>query len=107
MTILKVHEYHDDSGQLIYFEVSNTHLSQNAACDLVAAIPNVRIIFRPRRFTLTKDDVFCKFTLGGKAFELFEPFGDNSRFHVAANPAEACAELEILKVSFHNVSWLF
>ncbi len=51
--------------------------------------------------SLRDDDTFCVFRLGGKTFELWEPFGDNSRFHVAAAPPLApSSELEAVRAAF-------
>ena len=97
---MKIYDGRDEKGELIYFEVPNHFLSRIAACKLVAALPGSNVTFRQRLFTVFADDVFCKFELGGRNFELWEPFGDNSRFHVAALPLTACAELETLRKAF-------
>lgn len=97
---MKVYDGRDEKGVLVYFEVPNLFLSRIAACKLVAAIPGANVTFRQRPFTVFGEEIFCKFELGGKGFELWEPFGDNSRFHVAAIPLTACAELETLRKAF-------
>jgi hypothetical protein len=78
------------SGRLLYFEVSNALLSRRAAWRIVSRLPGVMISSSPGYWPFNGDDVFCKFDLEGKHFEIWEPFGDNSRFHVAANPLESC-----------------
>lgn len=97
---MKIYDGRDDKGALVYFEVPNHFLSRIAACKLVAAIPGANVTFRQRPFTVFADEVFCKFELGGKHFELWEPFGDNSRFHIGALPLTACGELEIVRKAF-------
>ena len=99
---MKIYEGRDESGALVYFEVANQFLSRIAACKLVATIPGTNITFRQRRFTVFAEEVFCKFELGVRRFELWEPFGDNSRFHVAALPLTACVELETLRKVFQT-----
>jgi hypothetical protein len=97
---MKIYDGRDEKGALVYFEVPNHFLSRIAACKLVAAIPGANVTFRQRPFTVFGEEIFCKFELGGKSFELWEPFGDNSRFHVAATPLTACTELETLRKAF-------
>lgn len=99
---MKIYEHRDERGHLVYFEVPNHFLSRIAACKLVAAIPGVNVTFRQRPFTVFAEGVFCRFELGGRRFELWEPFGDNSRFHVAALPLTACVELETLRKVFET-----
>lgn len=99
---MKIYEGRDEKGALVYFEVPNHFLSRIAACKLVAAIPGANVTFRQRPFTVFADEVFCKFELGGRNFELWEPFGDNSRFHVAALPLTACVEMETLRKVFEE-----
>lgn len=111
---MNTYDGHDNEGRLVYFEIPNALLSRRAACRLVAAIPNIQVTYRQHPFSFFGEDIFCRFELGGKQFEMWEPFGDNSRFHVATQPLEACAELETLKNVFANhrsiagyLPWLF
>jgi hypothetical protein len=98
---MKIFDARDEHGNLIYFEISNTYLSRMAAYNLVAKIHGVEIIKRPRVIALFgDDDIFCVFRIGEKTFELWEPFGDNSQFHVATSPLSHCAELDIVKNAF-------
>lgn len=99
---MKIYDGRDERGALVYFEVPNHFLSRIAACKLVAAIPGANVTFRQRPFTVFADEIFCKFDLGGRNFELWEPFGDNSRFHVAAVPLTSCVELEALREIFEK-----
>ena len=97
---MKIYDGRDEKGALLYFEVLSHFLSRIVACKLVAAIPGANVTYRQRPFTFLADEVFCKFELGGRYFELLEPFGDNGRFHVAALPLTACVELETLRKAF-------
>jgi hypothetical protein len=99
---MKIHEGRDAEGRLIYFEVPNVLLSRRAASRLVARVPGVSILSWPSYWPFGVDDVFCKFDLDGKHFELWEPFGDNSRFHIAATPLEPCTALHQLRETFQK-----
>ena len=99
---MKTYEGLDAQGRVIYFEVPNTMLSRRAACKLVSRIPGVSLTTQPGLWPFGGDDVFCKFELDGKHFELWEPYGDNSRFHVAAKPLESCGALQNLRSAFQK-----
>lgn len=99
---MRIYEGLDAQKRLIYFEVPNGFLSRRAASKLVSRVPGVAVRYWPGYWPFGGDDVFCKFELDGKQFELWEPFGDNSRFHIAANPLEACSALEELRAAFQN-----
>ena len=99
---MKTYEGLDAQGRVVYFEVPNAVLSRRAACKLVSRVPGVSLTTRPSLWPFGGDDVFCKFELGGKHFELWEPYGDNSRFHVAAKPLEPCGALHNLRSAFHQ-----
>ena len=97
---MKTYEGVDAQGSVVYFEVSNALFSRRAACKLVSRVPGVLLKTKPNLWPFGSDDVFCKFELDGKHFELWEPFGDNSRFHVAAKPGESCDALQRLHRAF-------
>jgi hypothetical protein len=92
----------DASGRLVYFEVDNALLSRRAASRLVSRIAGVSLFSSPSYWPFSGDDVFCKFELDGKHLELWEPFGDNSRFHIAAKPMESCDALERVRAAFEK-----
>jgi hypothetical protein len=98
---MKIYKGLNMQGSLVYFEVSNVLLSRRAASKLVSRIPGVSVTSWPKLF-FGREDVFCKFTLDDKRFELWEPFGDNNRFHVAANPLEPCDALKQILGAFQE-----
>lgn len=99
---MKVYEGLDPEGRLVYFEVSNAMLTRRAASKLVSHIPGVSVSSSPSLWPFGNDDAFCRFDFDGKYFELWEPFGDNSRFHIAATPLESCEGLEKLRAAFQQ-----
>ena len=92
---MKTFEEYNSEGQLIYFEVSNTFLPRKSAVRIIKEISNVEILEEDKRA-----DVFCIFKLGNKVFEIMEPFGDNSRYHVGEPKVQNSKELEIIKEKF-------
>lgn len=62
---------------------------------IIKAIPDVKILEENKR-----DDVFCIFKLGDKVFEIMEPFGDNSRFHIGEPNVKSSKELQLIKEKF-------
>jgi hypothetical protein len=92
---MKLFEEHNEEGELVYFEVPNTFLSRKSAVKIIKGIPNVVILKEEKR-----EDVFCTFRLGDKVFEIMEPFGDNSRYHIGEAQIQNSRELEIIKQEF-------
>ena len=108
---MKIYEGRNDSGQLCYFEVDNILIGRSKACRIVESIPGVTLSKRHRPWRFEHDEVFCVFTLNGKTFEIWEPFGDNSRYHVGETKAAWSPELEALKKAFAShvpfgLTWL-
>jgi len=100
---MKIFDGHDEEGKLVYFEVPNIFLPRRSAVKIVSAIPNVEVLEIQKR-----EDVFCTFKLGERIFELLEPYGDNSRFHIAEKEIKTSKELEIIKQKFSTyIQWPF
>jgi hypothetical protein len=72
-------------------------LSRRTAIKIVKSIPGVEVIEEKIR-----DDAFCTFKLGDRIFEIWEPFGDNSRYHISERPITDSNELEVIKESFSD-----
>ncbi|THB76759.1 MAG: hypothetical protein D6B25_08940 [Desulfobulbaceae bacterium] len=92
---MKVFEGHNQAGELIYFEIPNTFLPRRSAVKIIKRIPGVKGISEK-----LGDDVFFEFNLNDKTFEIMEPFGDNSRYHIGEETACYSAELILLKETF-------
>ena len=92
---MKIFEGHNTEGDLVYFEVDNTFLSRKTAISIIKEIPDVNVLHEEKC-----EDVFCIFEVGGKLFEIMEPFGDNSRYHIGEKPIQKSNELEIIIKKF-------
>src|SRR3954470_1568030 len=92
LAVMWVHSGFDAQGKLHYFEISSL-ITRWLAYRVAASIAGVEIVKKPGwRFTDT--DTFCIFKYRGKLFHIWEPWGDNSRFHIGAEPPGWCPELE-------------
>jgi hypothetical protein len=98
---MKVFDGFNQDGKLVYFEISSIY-GRWATYKFIGTLPNVEFIKRPRYFSLFGDDVFCVFRLGSQIFQVWEPWGDNSRFHIGTNPVVGSPELEALRNFFLN-----
>ena len=102
---LKLYDLKDSSGRVFAFEVGNALLGRQGLCRVVNSIPGVRIVRRPRRWTLFDDDRFCEFTLREARFVAWEPWGDSSRYWVG--PVRWVPELEPIRNVFRDAPPLF
>jgi hypothetical protein len=98
---MKVFDLHDKQGRLHAFEVSNLRIWRRGVVKVVKTIPSATITRVPLRFlSWFREEEFCEFTIGEKRFVALEPFGDNSRYLIAARPAGWCAELQLIRDKF-------
>ncbi len=93
---MKIYDGHNESGELVYFEVANSFLSRKAAIKIIKEIPKVEVLKVEKRA-----DIFCTFKVGDRTFEITEPWGDNSRFHIGElGEVQSSNELQIIKQRF-------
>lgn len=90
----------DDEGRLHAFEIGNHMIRRRGVVRVVNSVPNAKVLKKPRLFSWFREDVFCRFSVGGKVFSVEEPFGDNSRYLVGAEPPGWCEELETVHEFF-------
>jgi len=95
LSAMKIYEGNDENGKLVYFEIPNIFLSRRSAMKIISHIPNVKILSIQKR-----KEVFCTFKLGDRVFEIWEPYGDSSRFHIGEKEVKNSNELEIIKKNF-------
>jgi len=91
----------NEQQQLHAFEINNTFKDRKAVTKIIEKIPNVQITKRPKLLSWFRDgDIFCIFKLNNNEFTVEEPFGDNSRYLIGANPPGHCAEIDIIEEAF-------
>ena len=99
LAVMWIHEGLDERGKLHYFEISSL-VTRYFTYRYAASIPGVEIVKKPRLWRFGDDEIFCVFRLRGKTIEIWEPYGDNSRFHIGASPPGWCPELELVRDAF-------
>ena len=78
---MKTFEERNHIGQLKNFEIENFRIGRRGVVRVLKRIPEVIILREPKRFfSWFREDSFCEFEIGGKKFEVEEPYGDNSRY---------------------------
>ena len=93
---MKIYEGHNKEGEFVYFEVSNILLLRSKAIKTIKEIPNAEILNEEKR-----EDVFCTFKVNEKVFEIWEPYGDSSRFHIGEQgEVQSSEELQTIKKHF-------
>lgn len=103
---MKTYGINNESGKLFAFEVGNVFLGRRGACRVVRSIPGVRIHRLPKGWPHSNEDIFCEFELGGQHFEIYEPFGDNSRYWVGPKSAKDTEEILVIRAAFEQAGFL-
>ena len=100
---MKIFDGYNEKGKLVYFEVSNTFMSKKTATRIISKIPNILILNQD-----LSNDVFCTFEIDNRVFEIMEPWGDNSRYHIGEQErVRNSNELLIIKKQFHAHKTIF
>ncbi len=84
---------------LIAFEV-NALLGRRLTTRVVSTIEGVRILSRPRLLSWFREEVFCEFELKGQRFNVWEPFGDNSRYWIGSSNGAETSVLQVVRQAF-------
>jgi hypothetical protein len=106
---MKTYDLHNNEGQIIGFEISNVLVGRWRACRVARGIPGAQVIRWPRRWAW-RDDRFCHFDLHGVRFVIQEPFGDNSRYCICADPPAPGLAVMHVRAAFADASmfdWRF
>lgn len=90
----------NEDGKIHAFEVENSLLSRKAVTGVVEKIPGASIIKKPKLFSWFREDEFCRFQIENQTFSVQEPFGDNSRFLISAEPPGWSAQIELVESIF-------
>ena len=80
---MRTWDLHSDAGEITGFEIGNTLTWRSTVVRLLKRMPGVEITKYPKFFSINDDD-FVRFKYRGEEFVVIEPFGDNSRYWIAA-----------------------
>lgn len=97
---MKTYPIKTDKGSIHVFEVGNAALSRGGVVRIVQKIPNVVVVKKPKFLSWLREDVFCQFEISGQLFSVEEPFGDNSRYLVSAEPRGSSQQIEVVERAF-------
>ncbi len=81
------------------FEISAA-CGRRRAANVVAAIPGVRVLRRPRLIARLDQEVFCEFELEGQRFNIWEPHGSSGRFWIGPNSGKKTPVLLRVRQAF-------
>jgi hypothetical protein len=100
---MRTYNLTDSAGNVIAFEVSNLLLGRRGAYKVASKVPGSRVTKRPPLFGGGEE--FCEFEVDGELFVISEPFGDNSRYWVGANPPQPSKAFHLVRQQFemHHV----
>jgi hypothetical protein len=96
---MKTYDLIDDSGRLFAFEVPS-RLGRVGIRKIIEKIPGAKILKFYGYFATGGEDIRGEFELNGKIFDVFEPFGDNSRYWIGPKHKGFCDEINIIRETF-------
>lgn len=99
-----MYDIRDNDGRVVAFEVNNVLDWRLGIIRIVSKIPSARITWRPSLHWFSPE-VFCKFEVDGVAFEVWEPFGDNSRYWIGPHPVRWVPQIETVRTAFLSAKW--
>ena len=98
---MRTYPLKDSSGDTYAFEVGNVLLSPREIARFVKSKLGAEITAGPQGYPAS-DDMRLRFRYAGTEFEVFEPFGDNSRYWVGpySEKPERVASIDDLHAAF-------
>ena len=97
---MAIHDLIDQDGRLFAFEVDNSRLGRKKICKILTSIPGIQILRKPIFMSEFREEVFCEFELNGLKFEVWEPFGDNSRYWIGPEPVLTTEQIKTVREAF-------
>ena len=97
---VKTYPLNNEQGRLHAFEISNFLIGRRGVVKIIRKIPGSSIVKGPKFFSWSSEAEFCRFKVESQQFSVGEPFGDNSRYLVSADPPGWCPQIEIVEKSF-------
>jgi hypothetical protein len=87
-----------DDGSLLAFEISNTWIAKGTIRRLLCSVPGVSDVQ-----ATTSGEQRALFSFHGEPCEVWEPFGDNSRYWVGPqDAANSTLDLSLLRCAFET-----
>lgn len=99
---MKTYPQRSSSGELHAFEIENILTSRRKVLRIVKSIPGVKVISSPMFLSWFRESTVCRFSVDGQEFSVEEPFGDNSRYLISAEPPGPCAQFGVVEKAFNE-----
>ena len=99
---VKTYPLTNKQGRLHAFEISNLSVGRRGVVKIIKKISGSSIEKEPKIFSWSREAEFCRFKVESQQFSVEEPFGDNSRYLVRAEPPGWCPQMEIVEKSFRE-----
>jgi len=99
---MRTRELRDDAGQITGFTVSNVLITRSAIQRVVEHVPGVSVRKSTRAWRWHADDDFVHFTLNGRTFIAWEPYGDSDAYWIYAEDGKPGPEIEIVRGAFER-----
>ncbi len=96
---MKTHDLTDQYGRIFAFEVTST-LGPVGVRKIIESIEGVKILKSYGYFSICRDETRCEFELNGKVFHVWEPWGDNSRYHIGPKEQGYYPEINVIRETF-------
>ena len=84
---MRIHGIVDARGEVFAFEVEKLLVSMRDVVNVLGSTSGVEHVEQRRPFS-SRAQPLATFRFTGRAFEVMEPFGDNSRFWIGPSDAE-------------------
>lgn len=77
---MKTYPLRSEENELVGFEIPHNFISSGSIANFIKQVPGCSVTWVRKIFS--DSEIHVKFNYGGHEFEVWEPFGDNSRLHI-------------------------
>jgi len=75
-------------------------MGRRRAAQVVATIPGVHVLRRPKLLARFDHEVFCEFELDGQRFNIWQPHGRGGRYWIGPNSGKKTPVLQRIRQAF-------
>jgi len=99
---MRTRDLRDDGGTLTGVEISNLIITRRAVERVLSRIPGAVITKSYRPWRWSAEDDFVHFTLNGRTFIAWEPWGDSDAYWIYSQDAKGGPEVDAVKSAFEQ-----
>lgn len=97
---MRVYDLKDERGRVFAFEVDKCFRRRRTIAGIIEQLAGAIILKVPQQFFRIREDVFFEFEVGGQVFEVWEPFGDSSRYWIGPKDNVWHSEIDLVRGAF-------